>query len=126
MKTIRFITPFTHGFVDYAGALILLTVPFVANFQSTSAVAFWLSIGAGIGLLAYSLLTDYALSLKPLIPLKMHLALDAIASAAFLIAPFIFEFEGLVQLFFLANGVLVLMAVLLSEDHSVGQASSLY
>ena len=125
MNTICFITPFTHGFVDYAGALILITVPFVANFQAASSVAFWLSIGAGIGLLAYSLLTDYTLSLKPLIPLKIHLLLDAIASAAFLIAPFVFGFEGLVQLFFLANGILVLMAVLLTHDRPVDQVSSL-
>ena len=125
MNNIRFITSFTHGFIDYAGALILLTIPFVANFQATSTLAFWLSIGAGLGLLTYSLLTDYALSLKPLIPLKMHLVLDAIASAAFLIAPFIFGFEGLVQLFFLANGILVLLAVLLTHDRSVDQVSSL-
>lgn len=125
MNTIRFITSFTHGFIDYAGALILLTVPFVANFQATSTLAFWLSIGAGIALLIYSLLTDYALSLKPLIPLKIHLVLDGIASVAFLIAPFVFGFEGLVQLFFLANGILVLMAVLLTNTRSVDPLSSL-
>ncbi len=73
MNNIRFITSFTHGFVDYAGAFVLLTIPAIANFQATSALAYWLSMGAGITLLVYSLLTDYTLSLKKLIPLKIHL-----------------------------------------------------
>ena len=125
MNNIRFITSFTHGLVDYAGAFVLLTIPAIANFQATSALAYWLSMGAGITLLIYSLLTDYTLSLKKLIPLKIHLILDALASATFLIVPFIFGFEGLIQLFFLANGVLVLLAVLLTDYRPIDRASSL-
>ncbi len=125
MNNIRFITGFAHGFVDYAGAFVLMTIPVVADFQATSPLAFWLSIGAGLALLTYSLLTDYTLSFQKLIPLKLHLVLDSFASAAFLIAPFIFGFEGLVRLFFLANGVLVLVAVLLTDDRSVDRSVSL-
>ncbi|NJO43950.1 MAG: hypothetical protein HC865_26165 [Cyanobacteria bacterium RU_5_0] len=125
MNNIRFITSFAHGFVDYAGAFVLITIPVIANFQATSPLAFWLSIGAGLALLTYSLLTDYTLSFKKLIPLKLHLVLDSFASAAFLIVPFIFGFEGLVRLFFLANGVLVLVAVLLTDDRSVDRSVSL-
>ncbi|MGG6263171.1 hypothetical protein ACQ4M3_07815 [Leptolyngbya sp. AN03gr2] len=105
--------------------LILLTFPAIANFQATSPLAFWLSIVAGIALLTYSLLTNYDLSFKKLIPFKLHLVFDALASATFLIAPFIFGFEGLVQLFFLANGVLVLIAVLLTDYRSVDRSISL-
>lgn len=125
MNNIRFITSFTHGFVDYAGVLVLLTIPVILNFQATSALAFWLSIGAGIALLTYSLFTDYALSVKKSIPIKLHLMLDALASATFLIVPFIFGFEGLVRLFFLANGVLVLVAVLLTDPRSTNRAVTL-
>lgn len=125
MNNIRFITGFAHGFVDYAGALVLITIPVIANFQALSSLAFWLSIGAGLALLTYSLLTDYALSFKKLIPLKLHLALDIFASVMFLIVSFTFGFEGLVRLFFLANGVLVLVAVLLTDDRSVDRSVSL-
>jgi len=55
----------------------------------------------------------------------LHLMLDSFASATFLIVPFIFEFEGLVRLFFLANGVLVVVAVLLTDDRSVDRSVSL-
>ena len=122
MNTIRFITGFTHGFIDYAGATVLITVPWILNFQGTSALAFWLSIGAGVGLLVYSLLTDYALSLKRVIPLKMHLIIDAVTSLTFLITPFILGFEGLVQWYFLANGALVMVAVLLTDAQGVDQS----
>ncbi|ERN41614.1 hypothetical protein KR51_00018360 [Rubidibacter lacunae KORDI 51-2] len=125
MSNIRFVTGFTHGFIDYAGAFILVTVPVIANFQATSPVAFWLSIGAGLALSTYSLLTDYALSLKKLIPLKLHLFLDMFASVMFLIVPFLFGFEGLVKWFFLANGVLVLVAVILTDDRPVNRSVSL-
>ena len=125
MNNIRVITSFTHGSIDYAGAFVLLTIPSLLNFQAISAFAYWLSIGAGITLLVYSLLTDYTLSLKKLIPLKIHLVLDAFASTTFLIVPFIFGFEGLVQLFFLANGVLVLVAVLLTDYRPIDRARSL-
>lgn len=119
MNNLRFLTRFSHGLVDYAGAVVLLTAPVVLNFQATSAIAAWLSIGAGVVLLTYSLLTDYSLSLKNLIPFKWHLTLDALAAIACLMAPFIFGFSGLIQLYFLANGALVLIAVLLTQSQSI-------
>ncbi|NEP18905.1 MAG: hypothetical protein F6J97_18735 [Leptolyngbya sp. SIO4C1] len=125
MNNMRFISRFTHGMVDYAGALVLLTVPLIANFQAASPLAYWLSMGAGFLLLTYSLLTDYALSLKKLIPFQLHLALDTLASMMFLAAPFLFGFTGLVRLFFLANGFLVLLAVLLTDYRPVRRSVSL-
>ena len=118
MNSIRFITSFTHGFVDYAGALVLLITPIIANFQETSDLAYWLSVGAGLTLLFYSLLTDYTLSVKSMISLKWHLILDAIASVVFLTVPFVAGFGGFVKLFFLANGMLVMLAVLLTDSRS--------
>ena len=125
MNNIRFITSFTHGLIDYAGALVLIAIPTIANFQATSPLAYWLSIGAGLALLTYSLLTDYALSLKNSIPFKMHLLLDALASTTFLIVPFVFGFEGLVRLFFLANGILVMAAVLLTDPQPIRKSPSI-
>ena len=98
MNNIRFIARDTHGVIDYMGAAVLLTIPLIANFQATSVLAFWLSVGAGMGLLTYSLLTDYALSLRGVISLRLHLLFDAVASVVFLIAPFVFGFDGLVKL----------------------------
>ncbi|NER79340.1 MAG: hypothetical protein F6K42_07090 [Leptolyngbya sp. SIO1D8] len=125
MKAIRFITRSTHGLADYAGAVVLLTTPLIANFHAASVLAFWISISAGILLLTYSLLTDYLLSLKKIIPFNFHLVLDAIASIVFLIVPFAFGFEGLVKFFFLANGGLVLAAVLLTSNPSGERSISL-
>lgn len=125
MNAIRFINRNAHGWVDYAGALVLLLTPNIANFQATSTAAYWLSIVAGLALLTYSLLTDYSLSLVKLLPIQTHLLLDAIASIFFIVAPFILGFAGLVRLFFIANGVLVMAAVLLTRTRSAKHSPSL-
>lgn len=115
MDSIRFVNASLHGILDYAAAFVLIAVPFMLNFQTTSPVAFGLSIAAGILLIAYSLLTDYGLSVAKLIPYNVHLILDAIAGLAFVVAPFMFGFDGIIRWFYLVNGVIVLILVLLSN-----------
>ncbi|ASC70551.1 hypothetical protein XM38_014910 [Halomicronema hongdechloris C2206] len=126
MNTIRWITSSMHGVIDYAGAFGLITIPLIANFKATSVIALGLSVGAGLALLTYSLLTDYRLGLKRLIPFKVHLLLDALASVTFLLAPVLFGFDGFVRLFFWANGVAVLIAVGLSDYRSVPKSTALH
>ncbi len=115
MDSIRFISSSLHGMLDYAAAVVLIAVPLMLNFQATSALALWLSVLAGVLLVAYSLITDYGLSVVKLIPFNVHLILDALAGVAFLIAPFLFGFEGLIRWFYLANGLIVLLLVLTTD-----------
>jgi len=115
MEIVRFISGSLHGMVDYAAAAVLIAVPWLLNFQATSPLALWLSVSAGILLIAYSLMTDYGLSLVKWIPFNAHLILDALAGAAFVIAPFLFGFEGLIRWFYLSNGAIVLLLVLVTD-----------
>jgi len=115
MESIRFVSGSLHGMLDYAAAVVLITVPLMLNFQATSPLALWLSVVAGILLVAYSLITDYGLSIVKWMPFNLHLILDALAGLAFLIAPFLFGFAGLIQWFYLANGVIVLLLVLVTN-----------
>jgi len=115
MDTIRFISGSFHGILDYAAAIVLIAVSLALNFQTTSPLAFWLSVAAGILLVTYSLITDYGLSLVKWIPFNIHLILDAVAGFAFLVAPFLFGFEGLIRWFYFVNGVMVLLLVLATD-----------
>lgn len=115
MESIRFIRVPIHGILDHAAAVSLITAPFVLNFQATSPLALWLSVAAGILLISYSLITDYGLSLVKWIPFNVHLAMDAMAGAAFLLAPFVFGFEGIIRWFYLLNGLVVLLLVLVTD-----------
>ncbi len=115
MDNVRFVSGSLHGMLDYAAAFVLITVPLLLNFQAISPLALGLSVAAGVLLIAYSLVTDYGLSLVKWIPFTTHLILDAFAGSVFLIAPFLFGFEGLIRWFYLANGAIVLLLVLVTD-----------
>lgn len=107
----RFINSTLHGLLDYAAALALIIAPFVLGLQDQSALAHWASIAAGVGLIAYSLLTNYRYSAVKLIPFKLHLILDLSAAVFFLVAPLIFSFDSISQLYYWVMGLGVLLVV---------------
>jgi hypothetical protein len=115
MNGIRFISGSLHGILDYAAAIVLISVPLALNFQSTSPIALWLSVASGILLIMYSLIADYGLSLVKWISFEIHLILDALAGLAFVAAPFLFGFDGLIRWFYLVNGAIVLLLVLVTD-----------
>ncbi len=122
----RFINPRFHGFLDYAVAAALILVPFLLNFSAESAAATAISVGAGIGLVVYSLLTDYSAGIRNLISWRVHLTLDAIAAVALLAAPFVLGFGGVAAGFFITVAVAVLVVVAttqLETDAAPGHAA---
>lgn len=122
MNSIRFLNPTIHGLGDYAAALGLIAFPFLLGFEGMS---LWLSVAGGIGLIAYSLITDYAFSFAPIISFKTHLVLDLAAAVAFIIAPFVFGWAGLVMgyYFVMAAGVIVVVVFTNPGTDSSVQAS---
>lgn len=80
----------THGFLDYATAGTLVALPRLLGWSSK--VTNTLTVAA-IGLTAASLLTTYELGASKVLPMRGHLALDALSGAAFLGAPLVFSNE---------------------------------
>jgi len=111
----RILTPTVHGLLDYAAAAGLIVLPFVLDLGAASTLALWLSVAAGIGLIAYSLVTDYAFGASRLIPFRLHLLLDTGAAVAFVAAPFVFGWTGLVLGYYLVMAAGVLTVVALSD-----------
>ena len=110
-STMKFISPKVHGALDYAVAIVLIGAPLILRFADASVAAAVISVCAGIGLVVYSLFTDYSAGLRSVIPFRVHLVFDASAAVAFLVSPFLFGFAGTVRAFYLVIGVAVLGVV---------------
>ena len=110
---LRVLTPRIHGLLDYAAAVGLIVLPFVLNLGATSTVALWLSVLGGVGLIGYSLLTDYPYGVFRALPFQAHLVVDLAAAAAFIAAPFVFGWQGLTAgyYFVMAAGVLAVVGL---------------
>jgi hypothetical protein len=82
----RFLPTSLHGAVDYLWGALLIAVPFLLGFVDNRA-ALWIALVFGLGAIAYSLVTDYELGLVRLLPMPVHLAIDAVAGIALALAP---------------------------------------
>ena len=111
---LRFITPTLHGVLDYSAAIALILAPRLLNLQEDSLLVYWFSTIAGVGLIAYSLLTDYAFSLNGIISYKGHLILDGIASGSFIVLAFAHQGTTLSMLYSLVMGAGVIVVIALS------------
>jgi hypothetical protein len=80
-----------HGYLDYMMGLVLVAVPLAFRFGAGPQT--WLPILLGGGAIVYSLLTDYELGVVPLIPMPMHLAIDAMSGLLLAASPWIFGFS---------------------------------
>ena len=83
---LRILTPRSHGLLDYTAAVGLIVLPFALNLGATSPVALGLSVVGGIGLIGYSLLTDYPYGIFRALPFRAHLVVDLAAAAAFILS----------------------------------------
>jgi len=110
----KILTPALHGLLDYAAAAGLIVLPFLLDLGATSQLATWLSVVAGIGLVAYSLVTDYAFGVFRVLSFRLHLMLDVAAAVVFLAAPFVFGWSGLALGYYPVMGFGVLAVVALS------------
>jgi hypothetical protein len=87
----RFIPTRVHGVLDYVTAGVLIAAPSMLGFRKNGAQT-WLPMALGVGTIGYSLLTDYELGLFKIIPMPMHLALDAANGALLAASPWLFGF----------------------------------
>ncbi len=123
MSTIRFVPTGIHAYFDYLGAIALITAPFLFGFASIGGITVILPIVLGIGLLVYSLLTNYELGIPGVkfIPMPLHLVFDFVAAALLAASPFLFGFyhhTPNVWLPHLLSGVAVIVLVLVSQTRS--------
>ena len=130
MKAIRFIPTGIHAYFDYIGGVGLLAAPFVFGFINVGGAAVIIPMVLGVGLILYSLLTNYERGIPALkfIPMPVHLLLDFVASALLAASPFLFGFwhqAPNVWLPHLIAGIGVILLVLVSQTQVQTKARAL-
>jgi hypothetical protein len=82
----RFIPTSIHGAVDHVVGPALVVAPTVLRLRGTSPEGIVARAVGGVESV-YSNLTDYELSMKNVVPMRVHLALDAVGGATLALVP---------------------------------------
>ena len=85
----RFVPTKVHGAIDYATAPALVAAPDLLRLNGARASTIP-PRAAGAAAAVYSALTDYELGVRRTIPMRAHVALDAVGGTAVALAPWIF------------------------------------
>jgi hypothetical protein len=112
-----FISTKTHGIIDYVVGILLIFAPFIFGFAGGGA-AMWIPILLGVGIIIYSMLTQYEYSAAKMIPMQAHLALDAAGGLLLVVSPWLFGFAGLIWWPHVVVGIAELLVVAFAERHS--------
>lgn len=91
----RIIPTRVHAMLDYGLGLLLIAAPWLLGFANGGADQ-WVPVILGAGVILYSLVTDYELSVVDALPMTAHLALDAIGGAFLAVSPWLFGFADTV------------------------------
>lgn len=89
----RFIPTRFHAPLDYIVGVALIAAPWIFQFSEHTAATV-IPIVLGVGLIAYSLFTDYELGVWRLFPMSVHNFYDVGAGAFLAASPWIFGFAN--------------------------------
>ena len=87
----RFIPTRLHAPLDYIVGAGLIAAPWSFQFSDLTTPPV-ISIALGIGLIAYSLLTNYELGVWKVAPMAVHNLIDIAAGALLAVSPWLFGF----------------------------------
>ena len=87
----RFIPTRLHAPVDYIVGVALIAAPWIFQFSEHKAATI-VPIVLGIGLIAYSLVTNYELGVWKVAPMAVHNLIDIVAGAVLALSPWLFGF----------------------------------
>jgi SPW repeat-containing protein len=87
----RFIPTKLHAPLDYIVGAALIAAPWIFQFSEHKAATV-VPIVLGIGLIAYSLFTNYELGVWKLAPMAVHNLIDVAAGAFLALSPWLFGF----------------------------------
>jgi hypothetical protein len=82
----RFIPTSVHGMVDHAVAPTLIAAPAIFDLRDGSPEGLVIRVVGAVEAV-YSNLTDYEMSVKNVVPMPVHLALDGLGGATLAIVP---------------------------------------
>jgi hypothetical protein len=87
----RFIPTRVHAPLDYIVGVALIAAPWIFQFSEHTAATI-VPIVLGIGLIGYSLFTNYELGVWKVAPMAVHNVIDVVAGTLLALSPWLFGF----------------------------------
>ena len=117
----RIIGTKTHGYIDYVMSFFLIASPWILGFNRGGAET-WIPVVLGVGMMMYSLMTDYELGASKALSMRTHLTLDFLAGAFLAISPWLFQFNDYITTPHLVLGLLEMGASLMTKSHPISES----
>ena len=118
----RFIPTTVHGVMDYLVGILLIAAPWLFGFSDhTTATA--ILVALGVGVILYSLFTDYELGLVRSLPMPTHLWLDGLGGALLAVSPWLFGFADHTWAPHVVVGVIEIATAMCTHTRSRTEAS---
>jgi uncharacterized protein YaiE (UPF0345 family) len=105
-----------HAALEPFIAVIIIAAPWIFGFSDTESATV-ICVLVGVAMLLVGSMTDWRMSLRRLIPLRMHLAGDLALGAVLLLSPLVFGFadEGGPTRFMVIAGALEVLTALMTR-----------
>ena len=87
----RFIPTKFHAPLDYIVGVALIAAPWILQFSEHTAATV-IPVVLGVGLIAYSVLTDYELGVWKVAPMAVHNLIDIVAGTLLAASPWLFGY----------------------------------
>jgi hypothetical protein len=99
------LSPFVHGVLEYAIAVLFIVAPFLFGFDERAPTA--IAIVVGVALLVFTASSELPTGLARSVPVGIHAVVDVLLAVFLIAAPFLFSFndEGAATAFFIVLGV---------------------
>lgn len=90
----KIIPAFVHGIFDYMGGILLLAAPSIFGFADGPTAAVMVPRVIGVVVLLQSIFTRYGVGLIKVLPMRVHLMNDYVASLFLAASPWLFGFHN--------------------------------
>lgn len=111
---VRFLPTATHGVLDYMLGGLLAVAPWLLGFAAGGAET-WVPVAVGVGIVCYSLFTDYEWGMVRRLSMPVHLVLDGVSGLILFASPMLFGFYDEVLDPHLGLGMLVMVVALVTQ-----------
>lgn len=111
----RIIPTRVHGIIDYITGITLIGLPYLFDAWADGGAKVWLPMALGISTIVYSLITAYELGIVQLLPMPVHLIIDAVSGLLLAASPYLFGFANRIWVPYVVFGLFEIVVSLLTS-----------
>ena len=119
----RFLSTRVHGVLDYLMGVLLIGVPWLLGFANNGPET-WIPVTLGISVIVYSLMTNYEWGAIRVIPMSVHLWLDALSGIFLAASPWLFNFDERIYMPHLVAGLFEFVAAMITVNRYADNLSN--